>query len=124
MRIALIGPTYPFRGGISHYTTLLFRHLKKRHDTLFISFRRQYPKILFPGRSDIDPSRERLREPGSLPLIDSINPFTWLNAAFRIIRYRADLVILPWWVSFWAPQFWTISSVARLLSQAKILYLC
>lgn len=25
MKIAMIGPTAPFRGGISHYTTLLFR---------------------------------------------------------------------------------------------------
>jgi glycosyltransferase involved in cell wall biosynthesis len=124
MRIVLIGPTYPFRGGISHYTTLLFRHLKKRHDTLLISFSRQYPKVLFPGKTDKDPSEKPIREAGVLPLIDSMNPITWVNAALRIIRGRAELVILQWWVSFWAPQFWTISTLVRLFSQAKILYLC
>ena len=124
MRIVLIGPTYPFRGGISHYTTLLFRHLKKRHDTLFISFSRQYPKVLFPGKTDKDPSEEKIREAGALPLIDSMNPLTWLNAAFKIVRNRAELVILPWWVSFWAPQFWIISTLVKHLSRAKILYLC
>jgi len=124
MRIALIGPTYPFRGGISHYTTLLFRHLRKRHDTLFIAFSRQYPKLLFPGKTDRDPSEEKIREAGALRLIDSMNPFTWVNAAFKIVRNKTDLVILPWWVSFWAPQFWTISTLVRHIGRAKILYLC
>jgi len=124
MKIALIGPTYPYRGGISHYTTLLFRHLKNRHRTLFITFSRQYPKLLFPGKTDRDPSEEKIREAGALRLIDSMNPFTWVNAAFRIIRNKTDLVILPWWVSFWAPQFWTISVLVKYLSKARILYLC
>ena len=56
MKIAMIGPTAPFRGGISHYTTLLFRHLKNRHDVRFFAFKRQYPAWLFPGKTDIDPS--------------------------------------------------------------------
>ena len=124
MRIILIGPTYPFRGGISHYTTLLFRCLKKRHETTFISFSRQYPQFLFPGKTDIDPSEEQIREEGLLPLIDSMNPFTWVNAALKIVRDRADLVILPWWVSFWAPQFWIISTLVNHFSKTKILYIC
>jgi len=124
MRIVLIGPTYPFRGGISHYTTLLFRHLKKRHNTLFISFSRQYPKLFFPGKTDKDPSEKRICDTDAMPLIDSMNPFTWLRTVALIVRYRPQLVILPWWVSFWAPQFWTISALVQFLSQAKILYLC
>ena len=124
MRIALIGPTYPFRGGISHYTTLLFRHLKKRHDTLFITFSRQYLDILFPGKTDKDPSGEKIFEPGALPLLDSMNPFTWVDASLHVVRFRADLVVLPWWVSFWALQFWTIATLIKRRRNAKILYLC
>ena len=62
MKICIIGPTHPFRGGISHYTTLLYRHLRKRHEVLFISFKRQYLRLLFPGKSDIDPSKKQIRE--------------------------------------------------------------
>ncbi len=124
MRIILIGPSYPFRGGISHYTTLLFRCLKKQHETTFISFSRQYPQFLFPGKTDIDPSEKQIREEGVLPLIDSMNPFTWVNAALKIVRDRAELVILPWWVSFWAPQFWIISTLVKHFSKTKILYIC
>lgn len=43
MKITLIGPTYPFRGGIAHYTTLLTHHLRQRHDVRLISYIKQYP---------------------------------------------------------------------------------
>ena len=57
MRIGLVGPVYPYRGGIAHYTTLMERSLRARqHDLLLISFKRQYPQWLYPGRSDRDPS--------------------------------------------------------------------
>jgi glycosyltransferase involved in cell wall biosynthesis len=124
MRIALIGPTYPFRGGISHYTTLLYTHLKVRHHVLFVSFKRQYPRFLFPGRTDRDPSGEKISGDHVLRLIDSVNPFTWVRAACGIIRFKAELVILPWWVSFWSLQFWTIATLVSNVSAAKILYLC
>ncbi len=124
MKICLIGPTHPFRGGISHYTTLLYRHLRKRHDTLFISFVRQYPKWLFPGKTDIDPSQEHIQEPGVLKILDSMNPLTWIKTVRTIITNNPDLVIIPWWVSFWAPQFWIISFFVKLFIKTKIIFLC
>ncbi len=124
MEICLIGPTYPFRGGISHHTTLLYRHLRSRHEVTFISFIRQYPRILFPGNTDIDPSKKHFRQEGVLPILDSMNPLTWLKSAWKIVNKRPDLVILPWWVSFWAPQFWTISLLVKIFSKSKILFLC
>ena len=57
MKYVLIGPTYPYRGGISHYTTLLYQHLGAAHEVKLYSFKRQYPAFLFPGRTDKDPSR-------------------------------------------------------------------
>ena len=58
MKVALIGPVYPYRGGISHHTTMLARHLSAVSECRVISFKRQYPKRIYPGRTDIDPSRE------------------------------------------------------------------
>jgi hypothetical protein len=64
VQVTVIGPTYPFRGGIAHYTTLLVRTLRTAgHQVDFLSFRRQYPQLLFPGRTDRDPSRAVLQEP-------------------------------------------------------------
>ncbi len=123
VKIAMIGPTAPFRGGIAHYTTLLFNHLKKRHAVRFFSFKRQYPGWLFPGKTDIDPSRAPFSAPGVEQTLDSLNPLTWINTAGKIIRSRCDLLILPWWVSFWAPQFMTILFLVKLRSRAKILFI-
>jgi len=89
-----------------------------------MTFNRQYPGILFPGRTDRDPGDEKLHEPDALPLIDSMKPSTWLNAAFHVVRFNPDMVILPLWVSFWAPQFWTITSIVKRHCKARILYLC
>jgi len=62
MKYVLVGPVYPFRGGIAHYTTSLAQALTKRGLQFHVvSFRRQYPRWLFPGKSDQDPSREPLR---------------------------------------------------------------
>ncbi|MEW6097204.1 MAG: glycosyltransferase [bacterium] len=124
MRICLVGPSYPFRGGISHYTTLLFRDLKKRHEVKFYAFKRQYPKFLFPGKLDKDPSDVTIREEGVENILDSMNPISWWEVFWKIRKYKPDLLIFPWWVSFWTPQFWTISFLIKLLTSTEILFLC
>jgi glycosyltransferase involved in cell wall biosynthesis len=120
----MIGPSYPFRGGIAHYTTLLYRALKARHNVKFYSFRRQYPQWLYPGRTDRDPSGFAIAEPGTEPLLDSLNPATWWRTAARIVADRPDLLILPWWVSYWTPQFWTIVRRVRRATAARVLFIC
>ena len=113
MKIALIGPTHPFRGGISHYTTLLYRHLKRGHDTRFYAFRRQYPAWLFPGKGDRDPSEQGLVEPGAELVLDGFNPLSFAALGWRLRRDPPDLVIVPWWVVYWAPHVLSLLAVAR-----------
>ena len=103
-RWCIIGPTYPFRGGIAHHTTLLTQHLRKLDDTLLISFTRQYPGWLYPGRSDRDPSLNALVTEVEY-LLDPINPLSWQRAVHRLNQWQADGVIIPWWVPFWAPAW-------------------
>jgi len=124
MKIDLIGPSYPFRGGISAHTTLLFRHLKARHQTRFYCFRRQYPRFLFPGKTDREESRFYLREEDSEPLLDALNPLTWLKVARRVIRDKPELAIFPWWVIYWAPQYLTMIFLIKAFSPARILFIC
>ena len=124
MRIVLLGPSYPFRGGIAHYTTLLHKHLKNRHEVRFFSFKRQYPKWLFPGKSDIDPSQAPIEVAGVERVLDSLNPVSWIKAAKDIIRIEPDILVLPWWVSFWAPQFFVLTNLVRRYSKTRIMFLC
>ncbi len=103
--IALIGPVFPFRGGISHYTSHLSSHLiDKGIEVSIFSFRRQYPAWLYPGVSDRDPSFEPLRSKAKF-ILDPIYPWTWDRCAKEIIQFKPDLVIIPWWTTFWAPAF-------------------
>jgi glycosyltransferase involved in cell wall biosynthesis len=113
LTIALVGPCHPFRGGVAHHTTLLSRHLAARHDVTFHAFRRQYPRWLFPGATDRDTSARPLVAPGACLELDSLNPLSWLRVGRRIAHGTPDLVILPWWSSFWTPQFTTILAVVR-----------
>lgn len=120
----LIGPSHPFRGGVAHHTTLLYRHLAARHPVTFYTFRRQYPAWLFPGRSDRDPSAEPLREPGVEAVLDSLDPRTWVDVYRRIRRARPTLVIVPWWTSFWTPHVWGLAMLLRRLPETRTLAIC
>ena len=68
MKIALVGPAYPLRGGIAQYLALLYVELRKRHDVRFFSFYRQYPRLLFPGRTQREQEEPVLAEFFSLLL--------------------------------------------------------
>lgn len=72
----------------------------------------------------MDPSSSHIAEPGTQKILDSMNPVSWIHSAVRIIRYQPDLIIIPWWVSFWAPQFWTISVIVKCFCSARLIFLC
>ena len=80
--VFMIGPSYPFRGGIAHYTTLLYQELKKSYPVTFFAFKRQYFQFLFPGKGDKDnSSKVPLSIDGIQKKLDTINPFSWIDAA-------------------------------------------
>jgi glycosyltransferase involved in cell wall biosynthesis len=124
MKIVLIGPTYPFRGGISHYTTLLCTALRQKHSVKFISFKRQYPKLIFPGKTDKDPSSHPTCVDAVDYLIDSLNPLTWLQTVKEIVHYSPEMIVLPWWVAYWAPQFLFIITLAKKRTKARVVFVC
>lgn len=124
MRISVLGPTYPYRGGIAHYTTLLCRELRKEHEVQFLSFSRQYPKWLFPGKTDKDPSQQALDAGRVDYCLDSVNPLSWLSTGKKIAAFQPELFILPWWVAFWAPQFITITWLVKNKTKAEVVFIC
>lgn len=103
--LGLIGPVFPYRGGIAQHTTLLHRTLRARGGVTTVSFRRQYPDWLFPGRSQLEPLSSGSLEEGVRYLLDPLNPYTWLQTARHLEGAGVRAVVLPWWTSFWAPCF-------------------
>ncbi|MCK5739775.1 glycosyl transferase family 1, partial [bacterium] len=64
MKICLVGPAYPLRGGIAHFNAHLFFTLQEMgHQVRIISFKRQYPDFLFPGKTQQDASETPLEVP-------------------------------------------------------------
>ena len=105
MKISLIGPVYPYRGGISHSHTLLGSALQQAgHEIQVISFKRQYPAWLYPGKSDKDPNLQESGLPVSF-LLDPLYPWTWSETIRTIRAFQPDLVIFQWWTVFWSPAW-------------------
>ena len=46
-KLVLIGPVYPYKGGISHYTGLMCRALRAQFEVEMVSYKFQYPKLLY-----------------------------------------------------------------------------
>lgn len=117
MKFVLVGTAYPHRGGIAHYVALLARELAAAgHTVRVISFSRQYPGFLFPGKTQDDSGPETIRI-DSERRIDTLNPFTWISAARRIRELAPDLVVFKFWMPFFGPAYGTM---ARILRRAGI----
>jgi len=123
MRVVILGPTYPFRGGIAHYTTLLAQHLADRHEVTLLSFVGQYPPVLFPGRTDRDPSDHVVATEAELVLAP-LQPWTWWRTARRAATRRPQLVVIQWWVPFWAPTLAVVAALLRRWSNARLVFVC
>lgn len=113
MRVVLVGPVYPYRGGIAQHTTQLYQALREHdHSVKIISFRRQYPGWLYPGGSDRDPSQEPMKTAAEY-LLDPLLPWTWRGALNKIINFSPDIVIFQWWTTFWAIPYARLSKALR-----------
>jgi glycosyltransferase involved in cell wall biosynthesis len=121
MKITVIGPVYPYRGGIAHYTSHLAKKLVANgFDTQIISFQRQYPTWLYPGESDQDPSKQPLTVQAKY-LLDPIYPWTWVRTEKVISQFNPQLIAVQWWTTFWSPSFAFLGWLLRM-KQRKIIY--
>lgn len=120
MRIVLIGPVYPYKGGISHYTSLLCRALRQKHEVIMVSYKMQYPKFLFK-KEQKDYSNKSFQVDDTKYWIHTANPINLFLAARRIRKLRPDAVILQWWHPYFAPCY---RILATLLGEIPLLITC
>lgn len=109
-KIALIGPVYPYKGGIAHNTSLLYRTLSKRYDVELISYKMQYPRLLFK-KEQKDFKSDLFKVDEAQFLLNTANPFNIINVALRIKKHKPDLVILQWWHPYFAPCYEILGKV-------------
>ena len=107
MKVIILGPAWPYRGGIAAFNERLARQYQAEgHEVELVTFTLQYPSFLFPGTTQYstDPAPEGLKITRKL---NSINPFSWLSTGRYIRRQRPDLVISAFWLPFMAPAMGT-----------------
>lgn len=119
-RIVLIGPVYPYKGGIAHYTSLLYRELRQRFRVRLLSYKMQYPKILYK-KEQKDYDNDLFRIPDAEFNINTANPVNWAATARYIRGLRPELVVIEWWHPYFSPCYWTI---CKLLRGIKIMFIC
>jgi len=109
MNIVLIGPHYPYRGGISDTNQELSKSLvRKGHKVELINFKLLYPKLLFPGKTQYE---KNIKSDKSLKLLSSINPLSWLSTINYIRKQKPDLIITSYWTGFLSPCYFTLNSI-------------
>lgn len=120
MRIVLIGPVYPYKGGIAHYTSLLCQALRKKHEVSMVSYKMQYPKILFK-KEQRDYSNRSFQVEDTQYWINTANPVNILAVSHKIKKLCPDAVIIQWWHPYFAPCYWIL---ARLLRKIPLIVTC
>lgn len=120
-RIVMIGPVYPYKGGISHYTGLMYRSLAKKYSVKMITYKLQYPKFLFK-KEQKDYSNKAFEIKNAKYLINTANPFNCLSIASRIRKMKPDLVIFQWWHPYFAPCYWIMEQA--LGKEIPKMFLC
>jgi glycosyltransferase involved in cell wall biosynthesis len=110
MKIVLIGPAYPIRGGNALFVAHLYESLSATNDVQVISYSRLYPGFLFPGVRQTDISGVAIKKHPASQIIDCLNPFTWWKAAHLAASMNPDMLVFTWWNPFFGFIVKTIAS--------------
>ena len=113
MKIVLLGPAYPYRGGLASIMETMAREWQSRgHEVRIYTFTVQYPSLLFPGKTQYvaTPAPEDLHIER---VMNTVNPLNWVRLGWRLKREQPDVVVMKYWTPFMAPCFGTIARIAR-----------
>jgi D-inositol-3-phosphate glycosyltransferase len=116
VKIVLVSPAHPLRGGIAASSERLASALQAAgHEVLIYSFSLQYPDFLFPGKTQYsdEPAPPGLK---IITCINAINPFNWLLSGRKIAAENADIVIVRYWLPLLGPCLGTVLRIAKWLA--------
>src|SRR6218665_1758249 len=103
-KFVLLSAAFPYRGGIAQFTEYLGNELAKKHQVDIVTFKRQYPNLLFPGKTQFVSSSDL--QPAIVPKrwLDTMNPFSYLGTAKKIKKLQPDVFISRYWMPFFGPS--------------------
>ncbi len=119
MRVAILSCFYPYRGGISQFNACLYGELGKEHVVKAFNFKRQYPEFLFPGKTQFVTADDEAVPVESTSPLDTANPFTYISTYREIRDWKPDLLIVRYWMSYFAPSLGYITR--RMRKHCKVI---
>jgi len=121
MKVVILGPAHPLRGGLAAYNERLAKEFINEKDNVTIeTFSLQYPEFLFPGTTQYS----SLPKPKDLTIhvsVNSINPFSWILVGLKIRKQKPDILITRFWLPFMAPCLGTICRIVRGNKHTRII---
>ncbi len=115
-RILLLGPAYPYRGGIADTQHELGKAIMRQNRAVsFATFSQLYPPFLFPGktqfRSDEYPEELKIEQ-----IVHAYNPFQWRKAISKLKKEDPDSIVFRYYTPLLAPVY---TSIAKQFKRVK-----
>ena len=123
MKIGVLGPADPFRGGIAQFLHTMTEYLSSENEVYVFSFMQQYPPLIFPGKSQIENTNRQYNFP-IFRTLTPYNPATWKKTSVQIKMLDLDHLIIKFWIPFFCPAYTFIINYLKKKSNTKIHILC
>jgi len=124
VKIALLGPTHPFRGGIVHFNGNLAKALRSRQELSVDLFywSKPYPTFMNAGAAASWPDEQSSTtfHQGGLSILSYTNPLTWIALIGLLRRGRYDIFITHWVHPVHFPVFKFLFTAIRFLTKTNI----
>jgi D-inositol-3-phosphate glycosyltransferase len=121
MKITLLGPAYPYRGGPATFNDRLAVQFSSEGQSIdIVTFSLQYPRLFFPGKTQYNY--------GSAPpgikierRLNSINPINWILTGRRIKKAKPDILLIRYWLPFMGPGLGTVARIAKSNRHTRVI---
>lgn len=124
MRITILGPAWPYRGGIAAFSERLAHQLQAEgNEVKLYTYTLQYPGFLFPGKTQYSAEPK----PADLDVerrLSSVNPLTWISLGRRIRKEQPDMLVIAYWMGVMAPSSGTVARIAKGNGKTRVVLLC
>jgi len=104
VKIAILSCFYPYRGGIAQFNANIYNELSRCYDVKAYNFKRQYPDMFFPGKSQFVSDHDSAIKIDCTSLLNTANPFSYISSAGKIRKWEPDLLLMRYWMPYFAPS--------------------
>ncbi|HEY5470999.1 MAG TPA: glycosyltransferase [Bacteroidales bacterium] len=124
MKVILLGPAHPYRGGLASYNERLAQQfIADGNETEILTFTLQYPGFFFPGKTQFTENKA----PAGIKItrvLNSVNPLNWIKTGYRIRKENPDILLIKYWHPFMAPCLGTVARIAKKSKTGKTRVIC